>query len=283
MLTTIPFEDFMSIDSGDLTEAKEKFDIDKFENLSVYEMRDYLVKQCGFKVAGKGSSREVFFLNKANLSTVKGPACLKLIRLDGNKPIGAGIGQNREEINILKKFQFKHACFPWLYYYNKHNYFMIVELGTPLSDAPKGFVNEKFADLKEMIEDFVDENGYPSYSFSDVVDDILTNKDIKNGFTYFVSMLARIITKQTLNNYLKKDDAIWIDDFLNMIKNSSDPIVYSIYATLNFAVQKEAKSFMWGDFIQPENWAFVKRNGYFMLIPIDWGFTKKVARDFYGW
>ena len=48
MLTTIPFEDFMSIDSGDLTEAKEKFNIDKFENLSVYEMRDYLVKQCGF-------------------------------------------------------------------------------------------------------------------------------------------------------------------------------------------------------------------------------------------
>ena len=59
-------------------------------------------------------------------------------------------------------------------------------------------------------------------------------------------------------------------------------MLYSIYATLNFALQKEARSFLWTDFVQPANWAFVKRNGYFMLIPIDWGFTKNVAKDYYG-
>ena len=157
MLTTIPFEDFMSIDSGDLTEAKEKFDINTFENLPLKDMRDYLVKQCGFKVGGIGSSREVFFLNKTNIKTVKGPACLKLARWKsgaGNGGPDAGIAQNREETNILKKYQRKRDCFPWLYYADLKNYFMIVELGTPLSDAPKSFVKHQLESIEDTIEDF---------------------------------------------------------------------------------------------------------------------------------
>ena len=213
MLTTIPFDYFMSVDNGELTEAKENFNVNTLEKLPLQDMKNYLVKQCGFRVGGRGSSREVFFLNKTNLKTVKGPACLKLARIDGSKPVGAGIGQNREETNILERFQDKHECFPWLYYYDTNNYFMIVELGTPLSDAPNSFVSDKFADLKETIEDFVDENGYPTYSLFDIVDGMIDQKDIKNSFTYFVSLLARTITKQTFNTYLRKADAIWINDF----------------------------------------------------------------------
>lgn len=281
MLTTVSFEDFMAIDNDELSEAKKNFNLSEFEDLPLRDMNSYLTKQCGIPVKGRGSSREVFFLSKSNLSMVKGPSCLKLARIDGNKPIDAGIAQNREETNILKKYQDKHACFPWLYYNDVNNYFMIVELGTPFDSTPKSFVSYQFDPIKETIEDFLDEFDYPSYDLSYALDDWLKNVSKKFEFTDFISGLAKTIANQS-GTILSKSDAIWIDEFIHAIKNSKDPITYSIYATLNFALQKEAKSLLWNDFIQPENWAFVKRNNYFMLIPIDWGFTKSVSQNYYS-
>ena len=36
-----------------------------------------------------------------------------------------------------------------------------------------------------------------------------------------------------------------------------------------------------GDFGEPDNWGFVKRDGQMVLIPIDWGLTHEVVNQYY--
>ena len=36
-----------------------------------------------------------------------------------------------------------------------------------------------------------------------------------------------------------------------------------------------------GDFGEPDNWAFVNRNGQDVLVPIDWGLTHEVVNQYY--
>ena len=156
MLTTVPFDTFMSLENGTLNETRKRFNINTFKTLPIEEMRSYLIDQCGIPLGGKGTSREAYFLDKSDFNMAKGPSCLKLARTKGGVGVYAGIGQNREETNILKRFQHSHDCFPILYSWDSKNYFLIVELGTPLSKAPKSFVSTQFEPIKETIEDFLD-------------------------------------------------------------------------------------------------------------------------------
>ena len=108
------------------------------------------------------------------------------------------------------------------------------------------------------------------------------NIDNKFEFTDFVSSLTTLITGQDRTK-LSKEEIDWYNEFMSAIKDSTDPITYSIYETINFASKKYSRNLMWIDFCQPANWAFVKRNGYFMLIPIDWGYSEAVAKKYYWW
>ena len=283
MLTTISFDKFMSLENDSLTEASENFDFNEFKKMPLKDMATYLTDTCDIPLGGRGSSREVYLLNKSELNFTKGPACIKLVRTDGDRDVGAGIGQNREEASIIKKFQGAHDCFPLLYYRDAKNYFIIVELGTPLSTAPKGFINSQLEPMRDTLEDFIDEFDYPSPYTKNKFSKWFNKFSNKQNFTEFmVAITTVMVNAQNVHKY-NKDEIVWFNEFTHFLKDSNDPITYSIYETIHFAMQKGARQILWTDFIQPANWAFVCRNGYFMLIPIDWGFTSKVAKDFYGW
>lgn len=284
MLTTIPFDTFMSLENNSLTEASEKFDFNTFKNMPLNDMAKYLKKECKMPLGGKGSSREVYFLNKSDVNFIKGPACLKLARIDGKKDVGAGIGQNREEATIIKKFQRVHDCFPLLYYRDNKDYFIIVELGTPLSTAPKTFIDNQLAPMRETLEDFIDEYDYPTVYTREKFSKWFNKFSVKTNFTEFmVAMTTLMVNAKYIwpRRSYNQDEIIWFNELMKFIENSNDTITYSIYETISFAMEKDAKKILWTDFAQPANWAFVCRKGYFMLIPIDWGFTANVAMEYY--
>ena len=287
MLTTIPFEMFMSLENGSLSEAKENFNFNKFKKLPVQKMKGYLENDCNIPVAGVGSSREVYLMSKNDASFLKGPACLKLGRVGGNMGVGAGIGQNKEEASILGKYQDNYECFPLLYYRDGNNYFIVVELGTPLSSAPRGLVSTQLSPLKETIEEFIEDNDYPSTSIKFKFSKLMNNVQDKTNFATLLTLFTTFMTDSRFyhsRNY-NKAELEWFNEFVFAVKDASgdDAVIKSLYDTINFASRKVARSIMFEDFIQPENWAFVNRFGEFSLIPIDWGFTKNVAKNYYGY
>jgi hypothetical protein len=250
-------------------------------------MKSYLENDCNIPVAGVGSSREVYLMSKNDASFLEGPACLKLARIGGNFGVGAGIGQNKEEASILGKYQNTYKCFPILYYRDGNNYFIVVELGTPLSSAPSGFVSSQLSPLKETIEEFIEDYDYPSKSIKFKFSKLMNNVQDKTNFAMLVTLFSTFMTNSKFlhNRSYNKDELEWFNEFVFAIKESAndDAITKSLYDTIHFASRKAARSIMFEDFIQPENWAFVNRFGEFSLIPIDWGFTKNVAKNYYGY
>ena len=279
MLTTIPFDDFISLTQ----QLKEDFSDQAFnwnDFLKVSSNPKVAVKYlnaCNVKKLGKGSSRTAYALKHGDVSSdlVNGPCVLKIATHPSKGP-----AQNKAEVKLLEKYQHKMECFPKLYAYDRQNWnYVLVELGTPLDKTPAKIRNEWLKPLREFFENYLDYDSYP-----DVDDPVLGEEEFKlktpKWFSFIIRIIAEILAGELVKP-VEDEEFAWYQGLMRNMCKSQIPIVHGIGSVLKYAQKHGSNEVSLGDLDADDNWAFVKRDESILLIPIDWGASSEVMKTYY--
>lgn len=277
MLTTIPFDEFMSLseqtEDSNVLDDVHKFKWDDFVACANnYSLMTRYLDKADCRELGVGSARIVYSLKKAEAGGyVDGPCVLK-VAIHNTK----GPAQNKAEAVMLGRYQNKMECFPKLYVCDKRNwYYLLTEIGTPLNTAPESFVNKQLGHLRKYFRSYLKINEFPGDAELFEEDDF----DIENmdQFVYVFSSIMNFLSGN------KKSDVelLWFYDLIDDMTVDEDPLVRCIGQVLKYAQYHGSRDVDLSDFAQTGNWGFVKRDGQFMLIPIDWGASPEVVKKYY--
>ena len=282
MLDTIPFDEFITLGQQI---AEDGLPNDKrFTGFGFMQVcrnpraaMKYL-KSCGVKKLGQGSSRAAYVLSaddSSEISRAAGPCVLK-IATNALK----GAAQNKAEAAMLDKYQRKMECFPKLYACDRQNWsYILAELGTPLNKTPAKFKNQWIQPLRDFFSDYLEErDAFPSVDHPVIDEDEF---EIKSGdwLPFTVRKIAEVLAGEYAN--VDDDELVWLQGLARSMAKSQIPIVRGIGAVLKYAERHGSGEVSLGDLDAPDNWAFVRRRGDVMLIPIDWGASKEVMQKYY--
>ena len=266
VLTTIPFEEFMSLEeqTEDVKQSR-KFNWDDFISRSNnLELLETYLDSRDCKMLG---------LKKSDVNgQVDGPCVLKLA-IHSTK----GPAQNQAEAVMLNKYQNEMECFPRLYACdNKNWYYLLAEVGTPLNSAPESFVNKQLGHLRNYFRRYLKSNELPADAELFEDDDFIVN-----DCDEFVMLFSCILN--LLSGHGRKSDSelLWFYDMIDDMQTSGNSLVRALGDVLKYAQHHGSDDVELSDFAQPANWGFVKRDGQFMLIPIDWGASPNVVKKYY--
>ena len=277
MLTTVPFDDFMTMDSEALEESlSHKFDFDDFlkASKSFDDLVEY-VNGSGLKLLGEGSARAVYMLpsKQAKSFQAEGPCVLK-IAIDPAK----GPAQNKAESWATNKYQNRYECFPKLYAYDSDNwYYVATEIGTPLDGAPKSFLYPQLKRLHEYFQAYIQKHNLPQ----DVKVLDPAHFVIKQPYM-FVDLMDAVLTVFSWPNVASQAELSWVNKLLRHMTANGDELIKGIADTMRYFKRYRDSEINCGDFGNEANWAFVKRNGKILLIPIDWGGSSEVMDTYYS-
>lgn len=229
--------------------------------------------ECGCKLLGKGTGRAVYALGKEDTNgMVNGPCVLK-VAIHPQR----GIGQNKFEIQMLKKYQNRLECFPKLYAYDtKGCTYLLVEVGTPMVTAPATFANKYIGKLRKYFENYIETNEFPADSEQFSEDDF----DIRN-IHEFTNITGWILGVLCGDEECANSELFWLYDMIKDMVASDDSFVRGIGDVFKYASRHGSTVVSLEDFGVEANWGFVKRDGQVMLIPIDWGASTDVIRKYY--
>ena len=273
MLTVIPeqlYNEACSIVEDDSWVRYGGFDWDEMlENASTIKTLTAYMRSCYCPKLGKGSGRIAYLVKPGSKAgdglTVDGPACFKIAK---NMK---GVAQNKAETKYLESLK-KYSFAPIIYNSNDAGLFILVEAGTPV----KGARSKKVMDYFKDWNDWAFDNG-----FVDLGEDNNVNVSINNaagrapndnffdGFLSDLYFAADSENKKAVFAMLKE----MVDD-LPKYKPIYDFVIW-LYGE-NAAHDLEVL-----DFVEPSNWAFVKRDNQEVLIPIDFGYTNEVRDTYY--
>lgn len=278
-LTTIPEKDFDELvrnihekNSGS-NFSWEEVEKDR-ANTSYRDILNYM-KTTNVKKIGTGSSRTAFFLPEGS---VKGnpsvPSCFKVAK---NKK---GVAQNKAEINLFRSYGEKRACFPELYEADDVNeYYIQTEVGKKLNKN-KNQLKDYFADWNRFVIDMKMGNAkYPPYYFFGTPSDL---ESFENDwdYTYHIFKMVKALNEPGLIAGWGEDPEYVLDDIADI--SDEFPKYKSIVEMFRFSVEGGWKQGIFDDLsMNTDNWAFVVRNGEYCLLPIDYGFTNEVQKQFY--
>ena len=275
MLTTIPWEEFTALTNGVKEDSVPTKPFRWNELMSTYSNSLTRVNQyistTNCKFIADGSARRAYFLPPGayDKGKLEEPSCFKVA-----KDAGKGIAQNEAEVkNLVENSGDKYTCFPKLYDWEENSYlFMLCEVGTPVPDVPPGIAREYVSTIGKYLEKLYKDGKVPEFSYDSDFEGIsnmstfLTWIDTMFNFNDFVDYdKAKIKRIEEILNEIDKDMPQYkgITDTIRLISDTGDDVVDAI------------------DFTVASNWAFVSRKDKLMMLPIDWGFTKEVAEEYY--
>ncbi len=280
MLTTIPFDDFISLtqrlDEGG-SFGKAVFDWNYF--LKLRNSSKFMVKYlnaCGIKKLGQGSSRAAYALKPgdAGIKNLSGPCVLKIATHPAK-----GAGQNKAEAEMTEKYQHRLACFPRLYACDRQNWnYILVEMGTPLDKTPAKFRNEWLKPLREFFMDYLDKDPYP-----DVDEPVLDEDQFEFSSPTWCAFTIRTIAELLAGELdgVSDEEFIWYQSLIKTMSRSQIPMVRVLADVFKYAQKHGSSEVSLGDLNAPDNWAFVQRDGDMLLIPIDWGASSELMKKYY--
>ena len=271
-LTVLPIEEYESLVKGGTNEAKHmkfRFDWNVVEKDYARSYRDIItyMSTTDVKLIGAGSGRTAFFLPPGDWKKDKTtPVCFKVAK---NKK---GVAQNKVEINLFNKYGKTYTCFPELFEYDRKNqYYMLTEVGRPLQDDE---LKHYFKMWNEYIEDMLmnSDGTEPFYYFSETG----ANFDFTN---HIYEICEGLNERGRVRGWYENKEEV-VEDIERI--SSQFPQYKTITDLIRFSIEGGWNEVVYDDFaMNDSNWAMLVRNGTQYLLPIDYGFSDEVAKQFY--
>lgn len=286
MLTTIPFDKFMELvgeETNESNASKKSFKwATMLKHSSKLDELERYVSTTNAKYIGEGSARIACFLPPGSVAKkiISGPSCFKIAISKGR-----GVAQNKAEIKMLEKYKGQYVCMPKLYAYDEAKYhFLLCEVGTPADGVSDTFAEKCLAPLRTYLKKYLKKHPLPKDTD---IDDLYFDLGkayaiLDNILEFFTHLKDYIVNDFDRGGSAKtrKADKQYVLDLIKNLKNDL-PAFSGLSDVLKYVVDHQEKEMALGDFETSSNWAFVKRESGFVFIPIDWGFTIKVADRYY--
>ena len=275
-LTVIPIKEYelLTKNANEASKNKIRFSWDIVEKDYSKSYRDILsyMSMTDVKKIGSGSGRTAFFLPpgdwKKDRST---PICFKVAK---NKK---GVAQNKVEIDLFSEYGKQYSCFPEMFEYDKNNqYYLLTEVGRPLKD---GELANYFMSWNSYIEDMLfDSYGRAPFYYFDCINS--TAGQFNESFTEHVYEICKALNVSGIQRGWTEDPQSVLDDMDRISKEF--PKYSGLTSLFRFSVDGGWKKIRFDDFsANVQNWAIVTRNAEELLIPIDYGFSDEVVKQFY--
>lgn len=271
-LAVLPIEEYESLLKGGTNEAKHmkfRFDwnvVEKDYSRSYKDILTYM-STTDVKLIGSGSGRTAFFLPSGDWKKDKtAPVCFKVAK--NNK----GVAQNKVEIDLFSKYGKIYSCFPEMFEYERKNkYYILTEVGR---DPQKGELKHYFKMWNEYVEDMLmgSDGAEPFYYFSDT--------DYNFDFTNHIFEICEGLNVDgKVKGWFENREEI-VEDIERI--SSQFPQYKTITDLIRFSIEGGWKEVRFDDFAMNDaNWAMLVRDGTQYLLPIDFGFSDEVVKQFY--
>lgn len=275
-LTVIPIEDYRQL-VGETNEEKHMkfhFDWNVVEKDYSRSYKDILTYMSitDVKMIGTGSGRTAFFLPAGDWKKDKtAPVCFKVAK---NMK---GVAQNKVEIDLFNKYGKQYSCFPEMFEYDRNNqYYLLTEVGRALRH---GELNRYFKFWNEYVKDMLmnSDGTEPFYYFPEDVYGFETgNLDFMQRIYDICEGLNK---KGKVKGWYENKEEI-VEDIERI--SSQFPQYKTITDLIRFSIEGGWEKVRFDDFAMNDaNWAMVVRNGTQYLLPIDFGFSDEIAKQFY--
>ena len=252
---------------------------DKHKRPNYGEIYDFMSQFSNVKYVGDGSSRIAFCFTPGLEPYDKlAPICIKMAKNE------KGIAQNKAEVDIFKKYGHKYSCFPEIFTFSTSGSYIAMELGKNILDSVG---SESYKDAARWFNEWIEEAFHLYGDLFFKKNSELNDEKIKQEFeksNLFIEKNCWPYCLVDLTYSIFKNNSIPnAKDCLQIIKHLAKNEKYTVIRDfIKFYLNDKGQNIEINDFNNAANWAFVKRKNSNYLIPIDWGFSPSVRKEFYG-